>query len=60
MTHQLIFTARGKTGGEVYAPLQEFRKLFDRETALHKGTIFSELDLPFLGATVMKGGHHRD
>ena len=40
----------------VYAPLQEFRKLHDRETALHKGTIFSELDLPFMGASVMKGG----
>ncbi len=44
----------------VYAPLQEFRGLYDRETALHKGTIFSELDLPFMGETVMKGGKHRD
>ena len=44
----------------VYAPLQEFRGLFDRDTALHKGTIFSELDLPFMGQTIMKGGKYRD
>ena len=43
----------------VYAPLQEFRSLYDRETALHKGTVFSELDLPFMGETVMKGGMRR-
>ena len=43
----------------VYAPLQEFRALYDRETALHKGTVFSELDLPFMGETIMKGGKHR-
>ena len=43
----------------VYAPLQEFRSLYDRETALHKGTIFTELDLPFRGETVMKGGMRR-
>ena len=40
----------------VYAPLQAFRDLYDRETALHKGTVFSELDLPFMGQTVTKGG----
>lgn len=43
----------------VFAPLQEFRGLFDRDTALHKGTIFSELDLPFMGETIMKGGKCR-
>lgn len=32
----------------VYAPLQEWRKLYDNETALSRGTIFEELDLPFL------------
>ena len=34
MTHQLIFTARGKTGGEVYAPLQE-QALAARVKSLH-------------------------
>lgn len=40
----------------VFAPLQVFRNLYDRDTALQKGTIFSELDLPFRGASVTKGG----
>ena len=40
----------------VYAPVQNFHHLYDRDTALKKGTIFSELDLPFEGASVAKGG----
>lgn len=40
----------------VYAPLQVFRNLYDRDTALMKGTVFTELDLPFMGETVTKGG----
>ena len=40
----------------VYAPLQHFHKLYDLDTALQKGTIFSELDLPFQGKSVTKGG----
>lgn len=43
----------------VYAPTQVFRNLYDRETALHRGTIFKELDLPFMGMTVTKGGSCR-
>ena len=43
----------------VYAPLQIFRNLYDRDTALMKGTIFTELDLPFMGKTIMKGGNCR-
>ena len=43
----------------VYAPLQEFRSIFDKDTALKKGTIFSELDLPFMGETVRGGGSCR-
>lgn len=47
--------ARGKNGwglkdfplGMVYAPLQEWRGLFDLETAYSRGTLFRELDLPF-------------
>ena len=41
--------------GMVYAPLQHFRNLYDRETALKQGTIFRELDLPFLGESVANG-----
>ena len=43
----------------VYAPLQSFRNLYDRDTALQKGTVFTELDLPFMGQSVMKGGSCR-
>lgn len=32
----------------VYAPIQEWKDLYDLDTALVKGTLFSELDLPFL------------
>ncbi len=30
----------------VYAPCQEFHSLYDMDTALSRGTLFSELDLP--------------
>ena len=40
----------------VYSPLQEFENLFDTELALEKGTLFSELDLPFMGESVYKSG----
>ncbi len=43
----------------VYAPLQVFRNLYDRDTALMKGTVFTELDLPFMGQSVTKGGNCR-
>ena len=33
----------------VYAPLQEWRDLYDEEKGLAQGTLFSELDKPFLG-----------
>ncbi len=34
----------------VYAPLQEWRDTYDEEMALQHGTLFHELDKPFLGA----------
>ncbi len=34
----------------VYAPCQDFRALYDPATALDRGTLFTELDLP-LGCT---------
>ena len=44
----------------VYAPLQTFHKLYDMDTALQKGTLFAELDLPFMGESVAnKGGNCR-
>ena len=44
----------------VFAPLQSFDNLYDAEMALKQGTIFAELDLPFMGRTVQKGGCCRD
>lgn len=40
----------------VYAPLQTFGELYDLETALKRGTVFSELDLPFVCGDSVKGG----
>ena len=33
----------------VYAPAQQWRELYDDETALKKGTLFKDLEFPFLG-----------
>lgn len=33
----------------VYTPEQEFEELYDADIALTRGTIFKQLDLPFLG-----------
>ncbi len=48
----------GLTGyplASVYAPLQNFTELYDIDTALTRGTVFSELDLPFVCGE-QKGG----
>lgn len=39
-----------------YVPMQKWRNIYDTATALKVGTIFQELDLPFLGAGNMCGG----
>lgn len=31
----------------VYVPYQKFTNLYDTQTALKKGTIFKDLDIPF-------------
>ena len=36
----------------VYAPVQEWRELYDNEAGHARGTIFKELDFPFLGGDV--------
>ena len=43
----------------VYSPVQEFDNLYELDTALKQGTLFAELDLPFMGRTVQKGGNCR-
>ena len=45
----------------VYAPLQVFDELYDLPTALKHGTVFAQLDLPFMGdRRIKKGGSCRD
>ena len=39
-----------------YVPWQRLEKMYPPETALHRGTLFPELDKPFMGRTVMGGG----
>lgn len=41
---------RGYPLAMVYSPVQEWRELYDEETGLSRGTMFKELDLPFLGS----------
>lgn len=37
-----------------YVPWQTWRDIYDAEKGFHRGTIFEELDLPFLGKGGMK------
>lgn len=32
-----------------YVPMQKWQRLYEPEVALERGTLFSELDLPFIG-----------
>ena len=41
---------RGYPLAMVYSPIQEWRELYDNDMALSRGTMFRELDLPFLGS----------
>lgn len=46
--------------GMVYAPYQQWRNVYNEETALARGTLFGELDKPWEvpAPTVGKGGCH--
>ncbi len=39
-----------------YVPWQEWRDLYAEELALQKGTLFAELDKPFLGGKQVRYG----
>ena len=43
----------------VYAPVQHWRNAYDPKTALSRGTLFRELDMPFHGKSSAKGGNCR-
>lgn len=40
--------------GMAYVPWQKWRDLYEPDKALKRGTIFAELDKPFLGAQGVK------
>lgn len=44
----------------VYSPIQEWRDLYECEVGFDNGTIFKELDLPFLGGSCGCGGGRND
>ena len=52
------FGLAGYPLASVYAPLQNFVELYDCETGFSRGTIFAELDLPFVCGG-MSGGVDR-
>ena len=39
-----------------YVPMQKWRNLYPPATALDRGTIFAELDLPFIGEEAVPDG----
>ena len=50
----------GRSLAMVYAPLQAWRDVYDPGTALHRGTLFRELDMPFVaGGKSDRGGNCR-
>ena len=50
----------GRPLGYSYTPIQRWRMLYRPAEGLSRGTLFSELDLPFMGMSVTKGGYCRD
>ena len=40
--------------GMAYVPMQRFQELYNPETAFCAGTLYKELDKPFLGSEVRK------
>lgn len=44
-----IFTTQPISYAMAYVPFQTWRKVYDPSVALDRGTIFPELDKPFIG-----------
>ena len=44
-----IFTVQPISFAMAYVPLQSWEKTYDASVALERGTLFSQLDKPFLG-----------
>ncbi len=39
-----------------YVPMQQWKRLYSEDVALNRGTLFEQLDLPFLGEEVIPNG----
>ncbi len=38
-----------------YVPMQQWKKIYDPDVALCRGTLFEQLDLPFIGEKAVRG-----
>ena len=56
--HTRSWGLEGYPLSSVYAPLQAWRELYDEDAGFNRGTIFKELDLPFVCGD-KKGGNCR-
>lgn len=57
-TPQNRWGVRERPVAMVYAPLQEWCSIYDADMGLSRGTIFAELDLPFVGCRGCGGVRH--
>lgn len=48
--------ANGQVLAMAYVPWQQWQDLYDEETALQRGTLFAQLDKPFLGRKQVRNG----
>lgn len=39
-----------------YVPMQKWQKLYEPDVGIERGTIFQELDLPFIGEEAVRNG----
>lgn len=44
-----VFTKQPISLAMAYVPMQQWRELYDPQLGLDRGTIFAELDKPFIG-----------
>ena len=54
--HRSTWGLEGYPLASVYSPIQHFRNLYEPDEALMRGTLFTELDLPFVCGEINGGG----
>lgn len=52
--HSEMKRPSGRSLAMVYAEEQKFRDIYDTKTGIGRGTIFKELDMPFMGHKEMR------